>query len=87
MYWGKGNNKYLKNAKPCIPLPLELILGGDDLYCFVSASTYSYMEGRIDAFREHHMHRITSKGSGMPPGLALIGNPGIGELVLFHLFK
>ena len=80
MYWGKGN-RYLKHAKPFIPLPLKLI-PGDKLYCF---GQYSYMEQRIDAFREYH--RITSGGSGIPPGLALIGSPGIGELVLSHLFK
>ena len=82
MYWGKGD-RYLNNAKPFIPLPFEVI-PDDILYCF---RQYSYMEQRIDAFRKHHEDRITPEGSGIPPGIALIGSPGIGELVLFHLFK
>src|SRR5258706_3252257 len=74
MYWNKGNRN-LKTHRPFIPLPLQMI-PGDELYCF---RQYSYMERRVDAFREHH------KNSGIPPGLAIIGTPGIGELIPFHL--
>ena len=82
MYRGKGS-RYLKNAKPFIPLPFEVIQG-DELHCFCQ---YTYMEQRIDAFRGYHKQMISSVGSGIPPGVAIIGSPGIGELVLFHLSK
>lgn len=81
MYWDKGN-RCLRNHKPFIHFPPD-VFPDDELYCF---RQYSYLEHRIDAFRKHHKDIITSKGSGLLPGLALIGTPGIGELVTFHLF-
>lgn len=79
MYWSKGDD-YLQSRKPHIPLPSK-VLSGHGLYCFLQ---YAYMEQRIDNFRRLHTDRV---GEGIPPGLSLIGTPGIGELVPIHLFS
>jgi hypothetical protein len=82
MYWDKGD-QYLNSCKPFIPLPPDVVLD-DELYF----SQCSYTEQRIDNFRKNYRDEIISKGwrCGIPPGLALIGTPGIGELVPIHFF-
>lgn len=71
MYWGKLDQPH----EDFIRLPHRLAVD-DRLYIF---SQYLYIEPRIEAFRTANMHHE------IPPGLALIGTPGIGELVPIHL--
>lgn len=79
MYWSKGDD-YLQSRRPHIPLPPN-VLPDRELYCF---HQYSYMVERIDSFRTFYKDRVSSR---TPPGLSLIGTPGIGELVPTHLFS
>jgi len=76
MYWGK-KDEHLKKCEPFLPFPEDVVLG-NELYVF---SQYTYIIKRIDDFRKGHEH-----WAGRPPGLALIGSPGIGELITIHLF-
>ena len=50
-----------------------------NLYCF---RQYTYMEARIKAFRD----RFKKRESIVPPGIGLIGTPGIGKLIPIRLF-
>lgn len=79
MYWSKGDD-YLQARKPFIPLP-STVLSDDELYFFLQ---YEYIEQRVDHFREYYKDRV---GSSIPPGVSLIGTPGIGELVPIYLFS
>jgi len=75
LYWNKGVH-HLENLLPFIPVPPEFV-PSKALYVF---EQYVYTEQRIDKFREERMPTTR------PPGLALIGSPGIGELFDIHLF-
>jgi hypothetical protein len=75
-YWGTGD-KHLENQGQIIPLPPDVV-EDDKLFVF---DQYEYITKRVDAFREKYGN--TNK---RPPGLALIGTPGIGELVHTHIF-
>jgi len=76
MYWEK-TEEHLKECEPVLPFPKHIV-PGDELYVF---SQYTYIIERIDAFRKLHEEK-----KERPPGLALIGTPGIGELITIHLF-
>ena len=78
VYWDKSDRYF--NPNTFIHLPSDVVPDGK-FYIF---SQYSYIERRIDKFREalknapHVPHT--------PPGLALIGTSGIGEPLPIHLF-
>jgi len=76
MYWGKGD-EHLKKYEPFLPFPSDVVLD-DKIYV---SNQYKYTKERIDHFRN-----VFKDMKGLPPGLALIGSPGIGELVNTHLF-
>ena len=69
LYWDKGDH-HLEQPPRFIPVPLGIFPSGK-LYVF---GQYTYTKLRIDTFREK---RVDAE---VPPGLALIGSPGIGEL-------
>jgi hypothetical protein len=77
LYWGKIDQELIPDT--FVQLPTK-VLSNDELYIF---SQYSYMEQRVDSFRE--VCREKRDKAYAPPGLALIGTPGVGELVPIHL--
>jgi hypothetical protein len=76
MYWEKGD-EHLMNCESCIPLPSDLV-PESKVYVF---HQYSFAMQRINDFRRKH-----NDTTYLPPGLALVGSPGIGEQVPIHLF-
>lgn len=77
LYWGKPH-EYTGGSEPFIPVPPGVVSMGTNLYYF---RQYIYMEDRIKAFRDRF-----KKHQGIPPGVGLIGTPGIGKPVPIHLF-
>jgi len=75
-YWGTGLAS-LKSTRPFVHLPSldNMTLGR--VYFF---KQYEYMEERVGAFRENWAKRGSTEAP-LPPGVALLGNPGIGKLV------
>jgi len=74
-YW--NNVGSLKNQGSFITLPPNIV-PSNSLYIF---NQYEYMTKRVDALRKSYQNAQWG-----PPGLAVIGTPGIGELVPIHLF-
>ena len=67
----------MKSTRPFVQLPLldNVTLGR--VYLF---KQYEYMEERVGAFREKWAKRGPS-AVPILPGVALLGNPGIGKLI------
>jgi len=65
-YWGKGKDNVVKNNNEFRPQSPGLF----PLYLF---GQYNYILNRIESFRS------LSQKAKTPPGVAIIGTPGIGE--------
>jgi hypothetical protein len=75
MYWDKADIDFPKSG--FLPVPSKLLQDAG-LYIF---DQYSFTMQRIDCFRQKH-----NDPNSLPPGLAIVGTPGIGELFPIHLF-
>lgn len=65
-YWGKGIHNIVENGK-------EFRLKSPELPPLYIFDQYNYMRERIDFFRSQPQNTI------IPPGVAIVGTPGIGE--------
>ena len=75
-YWGKGLAS-LKSNGPFVHLPLLDNVTHGRVYLF---KQYEYMEEHVGAFRENWAKGGPAEAP-LLPGVALLGNPGIGKLV------